>query len=346
MDVIMPIEFRREFEFSKLLNPAKNFEESTFPIEFRIDPLTKDMGIVVEFPQGKWERPDLSRLVSQSLERGCPFCPEAIDKVTPRFPPDFCPEGRIRFNKAVVFPNAAPYISCSALTVFSSQHFIALTGFTEDMLVDAFLASQTYLKMVQEHDPGAKYCYVTWNYMPPANSSQIHPHLQVAAGHFPLAFHRNLLEAARKYHAQNGTNYSSDLVVEEKRLQERYIATLGSTIWFTSFVPRSTQLDIIAIFQGRESFLFLTPRDMRSFCQGLTNVFRYMDDKGFYSFNLCFYSGTIGEDSFWAQTRLIQRGPLGPLNISDVGYSTLLLDTKLCLRYPESVCQELRSYFS
>lgn len=341
----MTIEFKRQFEFSRLLNPAKNFEESTFPIEFRIDALTKDMGIVVEIRQIKSQKPDLSRVVAESLEGGCPFCPEAIDKVTPKFPPDFCPEGRIKLNEAVVFPNAAPYMSCSALTVFSSQHFIGLTGFTEDMLVDAFLASQTYLKRVQEHDPGAKYCYVTWNYMPPANSSQIHPHLQVAAEHFPLAYHRNLLEAAQKYHNQNGTNYSSDLIVEEKRLQERYIAALGNTIWLISFVPRSAQLDILAIFQGRESFLFLTQEDIRSFCQGLTNVFRYMDDKGFYSFNLCFYSGTTGEDSFWTQAKLIQRGPLGPPNISDVGYSTLFSDTKLCLRYPERICQELRTYF-
>jgi len=345
MDVIMPIEFRREFEFSRFLNPAKDFEESTFPIEFRIDPLTKDMGIVVEFGQSRSEKPDLSRLASESLERGCPFCPEAIEKVTPKFPLDFCPEGRIKLNKAVVFPNAAPYMSCSALTVFGPQHFIGLTEFTEDILSDAFLASQTYLKRVQEHDPEAKYCYITWNYMPPANSSQIHPHLQVAAGHFPLAYHGDLLEAARKYHSQNGTNYSADLVAEEKRLQERYIATLGNTIWLTSFVPRSAQLDILAIFQERESFLFLTPEDIGGFCQGLINTFRYMDDTGFYSFNLCFYSGTIGEDSLWTQARLIQRGSLGPLNISDVGYSTLLLDTKLCLRYPEGICHKLKPYF-
>ena len=341
----MSMEFRRKFEFSRFLNPAKSFEESSFPVEFRTDPLTNDMGIVVEFHQTRSEKPDLSRLISQSVERGCPFCPEAIDKVTPKFLPDFCPEGRIKLNEAIVFPNAAPYMSHSALTVLSSQHFIGLAGFTETVLTDAFLASQTYLRRVQEHDPEAKYCYVTWNYMPPANSSQIHPHLQVAAGHFPLAYHGNLLEAAQKYHNQNGRNYFSDLIVEEKRLQERYIATLGNTIWLTSFVPRSAQLDVLAIFQGKESFLLLTQEDMRSFCQGLVNVFRYMDDQGFYSFNLCFYSGTIGEDSFWTQARLIQRGPLGPLNISDLGYSTLLLDTKLCLKYPERICQGLKEYF-
>lgn len=343
--MIMPIEFRKELEFSRFLNPAKNFEESTFPIEFRIDPLTKDMGIVVEFRQSKSGEPDLSQLVSESLERGCPFCPETIEKVTPQFPLDFWPEGRMKLNNAVVFPNAAPYMSLSALTVFGSQHFVGLTEFTEDMLADAFLASQTYLKRVQEHDPEAKYCYVTWNYMPPANSSQIHPHLQVAAGHFPLAYHGNLLQAARKYHDQNGTNYSSDLVAEERRLQERYIAALGNTTWLTSFVPRSTQLDILATFQERESFLLLTPEDIMSFCQGLIKIFRYMDDKRFYSFNLCFYSGAVGEDSLWTQARLIQRGSLGPLNVSDIGYTTLLLDTKLCLRYPEGICQELRTYF-
>lgn len=342
----MAIEFKRDIEFSKLLNPADNFEEKAFPIEFRTDPLTKDRGIVVEFRLRKSEKADLSQLAAKSLEMPCPFCSEAVDKATPKFLPDFCPEGRIKLGEALLFPNALPFMPHSALAILTSRHFVGLAEFTESMLADAFLASQTYFKMTQEHDPKAKYCYIMWNYMPPANSGQIHPHLQLIAGYFPLAYHENLVEASRKYIAKNGTNYWSDFIAEEKRLQERYIATVGNTVWLTSFVPRALQLDVLAVFQGRGSFLSLPREDIESFCQGLTKIFKYMDDQNFYSFNLCLYSGTIGEDSFWTQARIIQRGTLPPMDISDIGNMQLLLDTKPCFRYPEKVCQELKAYFT
>lgn len=342
----MAIEFKKGIELSKLLNPADNFEEKVFSIEFRTDPLSKDTGIVAEFRLRRSEKADLSHLVAKSLEMPCPFCPEAVDKTTPKFPPDFCPEGRIKFGEALVFPNALPLMPYSAVAVLTSKHFVGLAEFSEGMLADAFLASQTYFKIIEGYDPKAKYCYVMWNCMPPANSSQIHSHLQLIAGYFPLAYHENLLGASQKYHNENGTNYWSDLIAEEKRLQERYIATVGNTVWLTSFVPRAPQLDILAVFQGEGSFLSLPREDIESFCHGLTKIFKYMDDQDFYSFNLCLYSGVIGEDSFWTQARIIQRGTLLSMGISDIGNMPLLLDTQTCLRYPENICKELKGYFT
>jgi galactose-1-phosphate uridylyltransferase len=341
----MAIEFKKEIEFCKLLDPTNRFKEKTFPLEFRIDPLTKDVGIVVEFRWRQSEKPDLSESIVKSLERGCPFCPDVVEKVTPKFVPEFSTEGRIKFGKAIVFPNLMPYMPHSALTVFSSEHFVGLPEFTADMLIDAFVASQTYFKRVREYNSKVKYYLINWNYMPPANSSQIHPHLQLLAGYFPLPYYRTLLETSKKYHDENGTNYWSEFIVEEKKLQERYIATVGNTVWLTSFIPRSIQLDILAIFQGRGSFLSIPQEDIESFCQGLTKIFKYMDDQNFYSFDLCLYSGMVEEDSFWTQVRLIQRGPLPP-DICDVGNLALLLDTKPCLRRPEKTCKELKRYFS
>ena len=138
----MVIEFKREFKLSKLLDPASNFEEKAFPIELRKDPLSDDMASVTTFRMKKLEKPDISQIVAKSLEIGCPFCPEAVERITPKFTPDFYPEGRIKVGEAVVFPNAMPYMPYNAITVIGSQHFIALSEFKEDMLVDGFLASQ------------------------------------------------------------------------------------------------------------------------------------------------------------------------------------------------------------
>ena len=342
----MAIEFKKRVEPSKFLDPTNNFIEKNFPIEFRYDPLTKDMGMVFEFRRVERREMDLSEVIAKSLQVGCPFCPGSVEKVTPKFTPDFCSEGRIKAGEATIFPNAMPYMPYSAVTVISSKHFIDLPEFTEDMLANAFLASQTYLKRVQKHDPRVKYYYTIWNCMPEANSSQIHPHLQVLAGPFPYAYHQVLLDASKKYRDENGTVFWSDFIAEEKKLQERYIATIGNTAWLTSFVPRSLLLDIQVIFQESESFLSLPQGDIESFCQGLTKIFKYMGDRNCYSFNLFLYSGVNGEDSFWTQARLAERALLPPLDISDVGNFTLLADTRVSVRSPEAVCQELKPYFA
>lgn len=341
----MAIEFRKETATSSFLDPMNNFAVKSLPIEFRYDPLTTDMGVLLEFRIRQPEKPDLSQLIAKSLEMGCPFCPELVDKVTPKFMPDICPEGRIKIGEATAFPNPLPYVPYSSITVLGAEHFVGLTQFTPKMLCDAFLASQSYFRKVHEYDPEVKYCCIMWNYMPPSAGTQIHSHLQVLASYFPLAYHQKLLELSQEYRNENGTNYWSDFITEEKRLQERYIATLGNTVWLSSFVPRSGFFDAMAIFQGRDAIISLSLDDIDAFSQGLIRVFKYMDDENFYSFNLCLYSGILKEDAFWTQARIIPRVATPPLGVSDASNLTLLGDTRIILRFPESVCQELRPYF-
>jgi UDPglucose--hexose-1-phosphate uridylyltransferase len=341
----MAIEFRREIRTSSFLDPMNDFAEKSLPIEFRYDPLTMDMGVLVEFRVRRPEKPDLSQLIAKYPQMNCPFCPELVDKVTPKFVPAICPEGRIKVGEATVFPNPMPYMPYSTITALGAEHFVGLTDFTSKMLSDAFLASQSYFEKVYEYAPEAKYCCIMWNYMPPANSSQLHPHLQVLASYSPLAYHQKLLEASQEYRNETGANYWSDFIAEERRLQERYIATLGNTVWLTSFVSRSGFFDALAIFQGRDAITSLSLDDIDAFSQGLTRVFKYMDDGNFYSFNLCLYSGIPKEDAFWTQARIIPRLTAPPLGISDVGNLTLLGDTRTIMRSPELVCQELKAYF-
>ncbi len=341
----MAIEFRKEMRASSFLDPMNKFAEKSLPIEFRYDPLTMDTGVLVEWRARQREKPDLSQIIAKSLEMGCPFCPEAIGKVTPKFIPAICPEGRIKVGEATVFPNPMPYMPYSTITTLGAEHFVGLNQFTPKMLYDAFLASQSYFKKLHEYDPEAKYCWIMWNYMPPANSSQIHPHLQVLASYSPLAYHQRLIEASQEYRNGTGANYWRDFIAEERRLQERYIASIGNTVWLTSFVPRSLHLDVMAIFQDGDAIISLSSNDIDAFSRGLTKVFKYMDDQNFYSFNLCLYSGILEEGTFWTQARIIPRVTAPPLGISDAGNLTLLGDTKLIFRFPESVCQELKAYF-
>ncbi len=341
----MRIEFRKEVRTANFLDPANDFAEKSIPVEFRHDPLTTDMGIVVQFRITEPQKPDLSQLVARSLELGCPFCPEVVEKVTPKFIRAICNEGRIKVGEAIVFPNTMPYVPYSAVAVVSAKHFVSLREFSPQMLSDAFIASVSYFQKVQDYDPELRYCCIIWNYMPPAQSSLVHSHLHVLPSHVPLPYQQKLLDLSHKYRKENGASYWSDLVAQEKRLGQRYIGEVGSTVWLTSFVPRSTFFDIVALFSHRYSLTSLSSDDIHSFCQGLTTVFRYMADKNFYSFNLCLYSGGLEGDGFWIQARVVPRATLPPLGMSDVGNLTLLSDTRLIIRSPESVCQELRPYF-
>jgi UDPglucose--hexose-1-phosphate uridylyltransferase len=341
----VPIKFRKIQTISKFLDARKDYEEKTLSLEHRIDPLTKDMGLVRDLRFKNPLKTDLSPIIAKSLERGCPFCTETINTVTPKFIPELCPDGRITVGEATVFPNAAPYMQYSAVTVICSSHFVGLSEFSPPILSDALRACQDYLRMVHTYDPRAKYCGIMWNYLPPANSSQVHPHLQVFAGRFPMVYHKKLLDASKRYHRRNGTIFWSELIEEEKRLQERYIGTVGSTVWLASFVPRSFQLDVRAIFQNNESILSLSSQDFQDLARGLVNVFKYMDDQNHYSFNMFIYSGISGEKSFWTHARVIQRGPLPPMDISDAGNATLLGDTRMSIRSPEFICEELRPFF-
>jgi hypothetical protein len=150
MDVIMAIESNGESELSRLLDRAKGFEGNAYPMEFRTGPLTNDMGGFVEFHRSTSGNPDLGQLVSVSRQRGCPYRSEANDEVTGKFVSDFCPDGSVDVNEAFPLPNATPSMSGSALTVLSSQHFIGVTGFTDDIVADAFVAGPTYASQGRE----------------------------------------------------------------------------------------------------------------------------------------------------------------------------------------------------
>ncbi len=152
----MTIKFRKIQTTSKFLDSRKDYEEKASSLEYRIDPLTKDMGLVRDLRFKNPLKTDLSPLIAKSLERGCPFCKGKINTVTPKFVPDLCPDGRITVGEATVFPNAAPYMQYSAVTVICSSHFCGLSEFSPPILSDALKACQDYGRE-KLLDPGTSY---------------------------------------------------------------------------------------------------------------------------------------------------------------------------------------------
>jgi UDPglucose--hexose-1-phosphate uridylyltransferase len=344
-----PIQFRREIMPSRILKRDSSGElaEVNIPVEFRFDPLTGQSCRLVRFSLDRIIRPDLATLVPRSLELGCPFCPPLVEEITPRFPPELIPEGTIRIGKALAFPNAGPYDVYGAVVVISDEHFIPLGEFTLETVLNALMATQSYIKRIQEVDPKAKYHFIAWNYMPPSGGSLVHPHMQGNAGYFPTSYQKQILEDYQQYYKDMGTNYWEDLVEQERQIGERYIGTIGNTCWLTSFVPKGRLSDILAIFPGKASIAELTEDDLHDLAAGLLKIFGYLDELKLISFNLATYSGFYNKE-FWAHALITPRAFLlySPIETSDQFYYQQMHDENICILPPEVACEKLKRHFS
>lgn len=304
----MPIQFERREKVTRYLDPHTG-EEQRIACELRRDPLTGRSGRVAHVLGFRLAPVDFSTMIAES-RAACPFCPERILEVTPRFPTDVAPEGRIQRGEAVAFPNLAPYDEHSTVVAMTHQHYVPLSGFTPTLLSDAFAAARVYFGQAQRL-PRTTYTLIFWNYMPASGGTQIHPHLQIFATDTPGNTLEEELAASRRYYDENGRIYSDDLIREEQRLGERFVAAGRHTAWLTSFVSQSLLADTLAIFPGQRTLMGLPDEALAEFCQGLAQVLAHLESAGVYSFNVALYSGTP-EDYYWAHARISPRVYMTP----------------------------------
>src|SRR3954466_3683349 len=204
------IEFEVSHQACRFLDPTRGFEPVEKITEIRRDPLTGRTSHVLDMGFEP-ERPDVERMVAQARSAFNPFAPDKREEVTPRFLEDVegIPGGRLSVGEALVVPNLFPYDRYSAVTVLSNADFIPLDGFSEDLLVDAFLADLDYLGRVRETDgEDLRHYSVNWNYMPLAGGSLVHPHHQLIASPLPTNYLKEVEDGLRRYEG----NYFEDLV--------------------------------------------------------------------------------------------------------------------------------------
>ncbi|MFW6081588.1 MAG: hypothetical protein ACOC7W_06715 [Desulfosalsimonas sp.] len=306
----MGINFEKHDKIASFLNPFKNFELSEARCQVRRDPLTGRTGRLAHFVGFKPPSADFSKIIKDS-QQNCPFCPENVFKITPKFPPEQIPEGRLQKGESVVFPNLLPYDSHSALTVLCQKHFRALTEFTPQIFRDAFDNSIAYLERVVE-DKKSTYGLVTWNYMPAAGSSQVHPHFQVYATEAPGNFLQSMLTASRTYMAENNRTYWQDYTDTEAETGSRLIRRKENSIWVTDFVPVSALTDVVGIFPGKQTLFDLSDAQLQEASEMLSSVAGYLGQQGVYSLNMGWMPGLEGRHDYWLQLRISPRLYLAP----------------------------------
>ena len=329
-----------------ILDPANEMVRKAIPSEIRRDPLTGRTARICHFMALQWEKPDFDELIA-GTENWCPFCPDKVLKVTPCFPQDIVPDGRMILNDKVLFPNIAPYDSLGAVATLGSSHYIPMTEIEPQRLADAFRLAMKFFHRVQEiKHPESVYHLINWNYMPASGSSLIHPHLQVFASSFAPNLMREELVAAKFYMETNGTNYWDDLVAAETDNQQRYLGKIGRTSWFCAYAPMGVAGDIIAVVDDVSCTLELTDEDLLHIAKGLTRAMAAYDKMGIYNFNMNFFTGALGD----AHSRLhLVFSPRTffnqALGTPDIGALRNLYNESLCMAFPEEINKMIKPEF-
>ncbi|MGO8948258.1 MAG: hypothetical protein ACLQUY_11475 [Ktedonobacterales bacterium] len=337
----MAIRWERYPKVARYLDPQAGFAERQIACEIRRDPLTGRSGRVAHVLGFRVAPVDFSQMIAQSRVN-CPFCPDRIFEVTPKFPPHIVPEGRIRRGEAVVFPNLAPYDEHSAVVAMTAEHYVPLGGFAPAVLADAFGASLDFFRSAGQQ-PRTPYSLAFWNYFPASGGTQIHPHLQVAATDTPGNALERELEASLRYAGVVGHPYWLDLIQAEEKQGERFVARGAHSVWMTDFISQSLLADILIVFPERHTLLELSNEALDEFCRGVTMLLHQLELQGIYSFNLAWYSATANRDDFWLHARVSPRVYMTPrLWGSDTSALQHLYQEHFMVQTPEAAAQALR----
>ncbi|MCX7890957.1 MAG: hypothetical protein N2544_01145 [Burkholderiales bacterium] len=339
------IQFRVEKKSARLHDPRKGFELVEIESEVRYDPLTGESARICHFSLSAPPPTEIADIVAAS--RGhCPFCPERIATVTPRFPEALLPGGRLARGDALVVPNLFPYDDISAIAVLGREHFVPMDAVPPQLVIDGLAAARDFIGVARrELADGEGFGIVTWNYMPPAGASQVHPHLQVVVTRNPGNALARSLEAAARFGSRTGRAFPAELLAAERARGERWIGERGAIAWLAPFTPTGLLGDLAAVFRERATVLDLSDDDVADFAHSLAEVLAALAARGLWSFNLCLMPAPFGDTSgrHWLTARLLPRFYLNPrLHVSDVAYLHLLLEERFAMLYPEEVAAALR----
>ncbi len=341
-----PIAFEAFRKEATLLNPAKDMAAKTIPLEIRKDPLTGRTARICHFRKLQWDMPDLEALVAKT-QKGCPFCPDAVMTATPCFPRDLIPQGRMTLEDLVLFPNLAPYDALGAVVTLGSRHHIPMAEIPEATLYKGFRLAMAYFRRIDAiGHPESVYAIANWNYMPPAGSSIIHPHLQVFATASAPNLMRQELEAARAYARATGSNYWEDLVRVEEEAGRRFLGRIGRISWMSAFAPMGVAGDVLAVVHDAPSTLDLTDGDLRDLARGLIRLMAGYDAMGLYSFNMNFFTGARSDAHARFHVLFSPRTYFNPaLGTPDAAALRSLFNETLCMAFPEEIHQRLKGHF-
>jgi len=330
------MKFERVLKRATFLDPLNGFQDGGRDCEVRKDPLTGRNSRILFFPIRELPQPDYEQL--KKKDPGfCPFCPENIKKITPKFNPALFTQERYSYGDAICFPNAFPYDENGAVTVLSKDHFLRISDLTEKIIADGISCCVDFLIDVKSNQPEAIYQSINWNYLPNGGSSILHPHLQVTASSVATNYYNDLCRTLNEY----GDTLFSDLVDTEEGLGERFLSRDRYFSWIIAFAPQG-MFDVIAI-----SHAYFEPESLKKeeilneLVSGIKRVIDFIESKKVISYNMSLFF-MIGNRKFIPHMRLCPRTTIPPLDTCEINYMKMLHNEPMSTMKPESVAEELK----
>ena len=339
--------FSKRLIESELLNPTEDFSLEKQKIEYRKELLTsRACRINVKRSERRKQAQTgmgYSELIELSSKK-CYFCPSNIKTATPMFPSNLIPEGRIKQGETTVFPNLFPFAKYHAVATVSRQHFLGIDEFTLKQIQDTIKASIEYFRAVARNDKKAVYPNFSWNFLPPAGASVVHPHVQLTVDEQPTNLAWLYLSACKSYFKKNKENYWKRLLEIEEKEGDRFLGKIGDVSWITSYVPLGND-EICGVFNDVSSLYELDDTSISDLSKGLKRVFTAYSLYGVHSFNLSTFSASKKDASFRLVVRIIARPYPQSYYNNDAGFMERLHEEVIVESMPEKVASDLREYF-
>jgi len=340
------IKFDKVIQTQEFLNVTKGYAREPFEVEVRYDPLFGNTSVYNKLLKGKLKvifgasDEDLIAQMVQQSAVNCILCNGKIESSTPKYPEEIIKSGRIQIGEATLFPNLFPIGKYHAVISISKAHFLRLSEFTPQLLIDAFLCARDFVRNVLKIDFNPLYITLNANYLFPSGSSLVHPHLQLLITSIPYSYHKRLIDACLSYYQQNSSNYFNDLILEEKKRGERYISQYGRWHFAASFAPSGSN-EIIAIHESEANISELTETDVKDIATGISHVLSYYEKMGFLSFNFTLFSSR-NSTGFNCYFKMMTRQNLYPNYRNDDYYLQKILHSELMIVLPEELASGIR----
>lgn len=331
----MAIRLERIIEGTKVLDPRKGFEEFCQEVEVRVDPLTGSASRINITRAGRPKQQMSNR--EEPVPKNCPFCPANIERETPKFTPDFAPEGRISYGGAVIFPNLFPLSDLHGVCAFTPEHKLDINRFTKEEISDGLFAAEEFARRGASR--GARFHFLGWNHLPPAGASILHPHFQIMASSRPTAGALMYHSASKAYREREGRSFWREYADAETG-SERFIGSAGGFDWFAPWSP-TCGYEVLGICgSGKDSLLGLGEAGTKGLADGIVRILHGYWRIGVASLNMGVFSWPESDGCFSLNVRLAGRPISGAsdkafleifggetgLPVAPEGYASLMKD--------------------
>ncbi len=326
------IEFEENIEWSRFFDPSDG-ERKREKIVVRKDPLTGKSSRILEKPLPISKEVEIEEDIKGGF---CPFCSENIYDIGAR-DSEVLDDEILEKGEAVLLANISPYAERSLVIRLSEDHYLPLDSFTEEHFTDAFELTLNYL----DEDNKIEHASLMMNYLKPAGSTVVHPHIQILASDDPMDYQKRVLEACERYHENTGENYWKDLLSEERE-GERYVGETGVMEWISPFAPRGLEhIQGIAL----KNFMNFERKDLKDLSLGIVNTLLYYSSIDLNSFNISMMP-LLGEKEVKATVvDIVARSNFDKYYWCDVFALTKLLEEPYSHKYPKEIADEAGRHF-